>query len=392
MTLLHEPMPRASTENDHAPGLPAFVGTVFDCLPRADQRKWAKAYVEALLQTPGRKSLRRLAESVSDSRTASQALHQFVNASPWDWLAARQGLLRWTAQAGTAVTAWTLAPVFISKRGDHSAGVHRRFDPVRGRLVNCQLGMAVLATGEYGPLPVDWDLYVPREWTGDRRTRARVPEEIHGPLWSQALRLVRRAPSWQSVHDAPVTADLSWLPDREAFLTRLTRSERPFVVKVPDTVRLVRTTPPATGSPPLTVRRVLANASAATGGEGDHVVSLPVALPGRSTERVPLRLLVRHRPNDSARTWLTNLVDRQLPELLPLMRQPRLAAGVVSTLKEDFGLEDFEGRSFPGWHHHTTLVSAAFAYSRVGDHAAGAATASGDRRVRHGYKTSPSAS
>ncbi|MFE5829079.1 IS701 family transposase [Streptomyces sp. NPDC056488] len=371
MTLLHEPMSRASTEDDHTPGLPAFVETVFACLPRADQLKWAKSYVEALLQTPGKKSPRRLAESVSDSPTASQALHQFVNASPWDWLMARRELLRWAAQAGSAVTAWTLTPVFIPKRGDHSAGVHCRFDPVRGRLLNCQLGMAVLATGEHGPLPIDWDLYIPGEWTGNRRTRARVPEEIRGPLWSQALRLIRRAPSWHSVHNAPVTADLSWLPDQEAFLTRLTRSERPFVVQVPDTLRIVRTTSSVPGAPPLTLQQILADPSAAAGGEGDHVVSLPVALPGRSTERVPLRLLVRHRPNDSARTWLTNLVDRQLPELLPLMRQPRLAAGVVSTLNEEFGLQDFEGRSFPGWHHHTTLVSAAFAYSRVGDRTAG---------------------
>ncbi|WP_331740492.1 transposase (plasmid) [Streptomyces cyaneofuscatus] len=371
MALLREPKSGTFTEDLHAPGLLTFVETVFGCLPRTDQRRWAKTYVKALLQTPGKKTPRRLAESVSDSPTASQALHQFVHASPWDSLAARQRLLRWAARDDSAVTVWTLAPAFLPKRGDRSAGVHRRFDPLQGRLLNCQLGMVVLATTEHGPLPVDWELYIPREWTRDRRTRARVPEEIRGPLWSQALRLVGRAPLWHSARDVPVAADLSWLPNQEAFLGHLIRNEQPFVVEVPDVMRVVGATPLATtGGPLLTIRQILRAPAAAAAGEGDHIVSLPVILPGRSTERVPLRLLARYRPNGSTRTWLTNLIDRQLPEMLPLMHQPRLAAGVVSTLSREFGLQDFEGRSFTGWHHHTTLVSAAFTYSRVSERAA----------------------
>ncbi len=29
-------------------------------------------------------------------------------------------------------------------------------------------------------------------------------------------------------------------------------------------------------------------------------------------------------------------------------------------------MQDFEGRSFVGWHHHMTLVSAAYAYDSLG--------------------------
>jgi len=32
---------------------------------------------------------------------------------------------------------------------------------------------------------------------------------------------------------------------------------------------------------------------------------------------------------------------------------------------QDFGLLDFEGRSFPGWYHHMALVSAAYTYRRL---------------------------
>lgn len=365
MTLLHEPAPMTLTEGAQGPCLRSFVETVFDHLPRADQRRWAELHVRALLQTPGKKSLRRLAESVSDSPTASQALHQFVNASPWDWMAARRNLLRRVAPTGEAVTAWTLAPAFIPKRGEYSAGVHRRFDPVLGRLSNCQLGLVVLAAGEHGPLPVDWSLYIPRTWVRARRSKARVPDEVRGPLWSQAADLLRRTSSLSPGRCAPVTADLSWLPDREAFLGHLTQSEQPFVVEVPDTMRVVHAPSPSAGSRPLTVRQLLTDRGSMTAEERQRVLTLPVSLSRPPSGRVRLRLLVQHRRDDSAQYWLTNLADRPLPDLCPLMRQPRLAASVVNTLHEDFGLRDFEGRSFPGWHHHTTLVSAAFVYSRL---------------------------
>jgi SRSO17 transposase len=37
----------------------------------------------------------------------------------------------------------------------------------------------------------------------------------------------------------------------------------------------------------------------------------------------------------------------------------------MPTLRGEFGLQDFEGRSFTGWHHHVTLVSAAHALRAV---------------------------
>ncbi|MFJ7152520.1 IS701 family transposase [Streptomyces sp. NPDC100445] len=368
MTPLHGPAPGMFTECGETHRLQPFVETVFDCLPRVDQRKWAELYIRALLRTPGKKSVRRLAHSVSDSPTAPQAMHQFVNASPWDWSAARRGLLRWVRQTSPAVRAWTLAPAFIPKRGEHSAGVHRRFDPRLRRVTNCQLGMVVLATGDHGPLPVDWNLYIPHDWAADTalRSKVRVPDEVRGPLWSQAVEVLHRATSGTAGRPAPVTAELSWLPEREAFLAHLVRGEQPFVVEVPGTVRVRPvTSQPAVPSAPAPVRQVIEERGAADGAERQHVVSLPVALPGPAVGRVRLRLLAQRGPSGSARTWLTNLVDRPLPDLLPLMGQPRLAATVVNTLSGDFGLRDFEGRSFPGWHHHTTLVSAAFAYARV---------------------------
>lgn len=63
--------------------------------------------------------------------------------------------------------------------------------------------------------------------------------------------------------------------------------------------------------------------------------------------------------------WLTNMTHRRMDELLALTRLLTGTGAVMRVLESDFGLQDFEGRSFPGWHHHMTLVSAAYAYSRL---------------------------
>lgn len=61
--------------------------------------------------------------------------------------------------------------------------------------------------------------------------------------------------------------------------------------------------------------------------------------------------------------WLTNLANAHLSQLVDLVElSPRAYQEDMSALREDFGLQDFEGRSYAGWHHHVTLVSAAHAY------------------------------
>ncbi|GGW20908.1 hypothetical protein GCM10010501_70640 [Streptomyces libani subsp. rufus] len=371
MTVLYEPDPRDLADLGEARQPNSFTDAVFGRLPRADQRRWAELYVKALLQTPGKKSVRRLAGSVSDSPTASQSMHQFVNASPWDWQMVRQDLLRWVERT-TGAAAWALAPAFIPKRGEHSVGVHRRFDPFLGKAITCQLGIGLFLCDGEGPLPVDWNLYIPEAWVTDPRLRerARLPEGAGGAMWAQAAELVGRATSWTTGPQAPLTADLSWMPDRGAFLAHLSRTEQPFVVEVPETLTVRAAAAPHLPSPPLAVRRLLDTQGATmTSGEQHHgldILSLPVLLPGAPARQPRLRLLAQRRPGGrGTRIWLTNLVDRPLPQLLPLMRQPRLATAVVNSLSGDFGLQDFEGRSFPGWHHHTTLVSAAFTHYRL---------------------------
>lgn len=157
-----------------------FAKLLFGQLPRADQREWANTYLRGLLCTTGKKSMRRLAESVSTSPTAWYSLQQFISGSSWDWEEPRGELARWVDQRAS-VRAWTVATATMPKRGDQSVGVHRRFIPSVGRTVNCQLGTALFLSCPGANFPTDWRLHLPTEWAADRRTQlaaARIPEDV----------------------------------------------------------------------------------------------------------------------------------------------------------------------------------------------------------------------
>ncbi|MGO4458029.1 IS701 family transposase [Streptomyces sp. M-16] len=315
-----------------------FAEATFGSLRRTDQRRWAEVYLRGLLGTSGKKTVRRLAAAVSDRETAFQSLHQFVNASPWDWEPVRRELVRW-AEERTAPRAWVLDDVVLRKRGDHSCGVHRRFSPIDGRSVNGQVGTGLFLAGEREALPVDWALYLPECWTGDpaRRRRVRIPDGVaHRPAEAQALGLVDALAAHTRLPAVPIVADVSSHAGAEAFVRGLALRGHDFVVAVPGHLAFAR------------AATVLPGPLRADQGQPPYRAFATRTRPGRPADR----------------TWLTNMPHRRTEELLALTRTLRLAQEAVRYMESDLGLADFEGRSFPGWHHHMTLVSAAYAYSR----------------------------
>ncbi|MFC9677305.1 IS701 family transposase [Streptomyces sp. NPDC056949] len=349
------------------------VHRLFAHLPRADQRRWAEVYVKGLLATPGKKSLRRMAASVTPSPTASQSLQQFVNVSPWEWRPVRAELTRWVA-GHTPVRAWTVAPVVIPKRGSLAAGVHRRFVPGLGRTVNCQLALGAFLTSGLGDVSVDWQLYLPREWTADSRLReqARIPgstgyTDAAGLCLALLDRLART-----TIRRAPVVIDPEGHLDAEALVGGLEARGHDWIVAVPDTLRLALAPDQNTAPrPPLETVRTLVrrHASPRTAARTEcgsprlGALSTLVPLPGGDRPC----LLVGEWTSSSVRpdrTWLTNLhPDRHFQAGALIAERAAARAGAAET---ELGLHDFAGRSYAGWHRHATLVSAASAQRRLG--------------------------
>ncbi|MEV5864422.1 transposase [Streptomyces sp. NPDC052071] len=377
-------------ESDHASVLAAgrkvteFADQVFTRLPRADQRRWAAAYLLGLLAVSGRKSVRSLAAAVTDSPTASQSMHRFVNSSPWEWQPARAELTRWTEQR-LRPTAWTVGTAVVPKRGNQSCGVHRRFDPVAGRSVNCQVATGLFLAAGRVQIPVDWRLHLPREWSDERlRRRARIPESVQPvPEWVHILDLADTLAS-ALLTPLPLVADLRAYEQPDRLLHGLRQRCHDFVVTVPDTLPVVLplVNQGARGShaaPLVSARRFLdahgevlrtVMASPHGGAAGaKRIVTAVASLPRGPRAQRFCRLFAEYRADGQGAPalWMTTLVHRPMDELIELAGAHAWTPGALRRMEGRFGLQDFEGRSFPGWHRNVTLVSAACAYSRLAE-------------------------
>lgn len=370
--------------------LPSFAGRVFERLPRADQRRWARVYLKSLLSTPGKKSVRRLAAAVSDSPTASQSLHQFVNASTWDWSPVRGEVTRWAEEMMGTPQAWAIDLAVLRKRGEHSCGVHRRFMPSTGRSVTCQLGVGAFLATDLAAVPADWRLLLPGSWATDaeRRARTRIPDDIGArSLERHALDLVDGLVRECRNTALPIVADLGAGSDAGALLRGLARRNRDCVVAVPDGLQVqlgprLRMSHQGAGDagPALAARSLLDYGAVgparsevvALGGGRQAVVTSSVVRLAGPTPAIPqlprAYRLFSVRPEGArrpGRLWITNLSHARAEKLAHLTQLLSRTGETVRQLKCGFGLLDFEGRSYPGWHHHMTLVSAAYAYHRL---------------------------
>ncbi|MEU3705351.1 transposase [Streptomyces anulatus] len=345
---------------------------LFGHLHRSDQQRWGHVYLQGLLRTDGKKTVRRMAAVVTGSEAASTSLHQFVNASPWEWAPARGELARWAARS-LPVRAWTLAPAVLPKRGNCSAGVHQRFLPESGRTVNCQLGLGLFLDAGQTHVPVDWRLFLPPRFTRDEavRDRAKIPATTQAqPLWDHALRLVQEMTSRSDGRTAPVVADLTALCDVAPLAQRLQGGGHAFVLAIPGQTTLAGPElPPGEreSARGLLLRRGVRHPA----GAGRQVISYDTPVrglrPDGERSHGAGRLMAEWDAGSGrpGRIWLTNITDRHPAELLELARSPQGAQASIDRMGEDFGLLDFEGRSFPGWHRHMTLVSAAYACSTL---------------------------
>ncbi|WP_193318026.1 MULTISPECIES: IS701 family transposase [Streptomyces] len=357
------------------PGPAPLIQRLFAHLPRADQRRWAEIYLAGLLGTQGKKSVGRMAAAVTLSPTASQSLQQFINVSPWSWGPVRAELARWVADRAP-VHSLTLAPVIVPKRGTLSVGVHRRFVPALGRTVNCQLAMGAFLTGDAGARSVDWQLYLPRRWaeTPELRERARLPETL-GYASASALclalldRVTRALPS-----GLPVLVDPAGHLEPEALVRGLEARGHDWIVAIPGTMAVIPAAGPASDTALALLRR-----QARAAGAGPAVRPTPLRPVLRALRaRVPFpgldreRLLVGEWTGPTAapdRIWLSNL-----PRARHGQARVLIAAHATTSLggsEAELGLHDFAGRSYPGWHRHATLVSAAAVCRRLAEELGG---------------------
>ncbi|WP_424529871.1 IS701 family transposase [Sphaerisporangium viridialbum] len=361
-----------------------FCGMMFSSLKRRDQRRWARLYLRGLLSIEGRKTMRGIA-SLESGPAVEQSLQQFISQSPWGWMTVRRTLAGYLEQVIRPI-ALVVEPLVIPKSGDHSVGVERRFVRKLGRLANCQQVVGVWLASEQEACPIDWRLILPESWTGDpgRRRRAGIPDdEVSLSVEECAAEVVAGIASAWGLRQRPVVMDA-----REIDIGRMIFefSERgiPFVLRVHDSIPVSPSDPRI----PLGMgRRIQAGQLIDALRDVSRIVEVPRAVNGAvSASRPAFAVSARvHTPfrsstaeageptltllgawtvpeQRSASVWLSNITQLPPGALLRVAQTAERVARERAGVTHHLGLRDFEGRSFRGWHHHVTLVSAAHAF------------------------------
>jgi SRSO17 transposase len=372
-----------------------FAGEMFESLVRKDQRRWGEVYVRGLMLDGKRKSVEPMAARLEDGD--EQCLQQFVNQSPWRWEPVRERLaLRMSSEI--APEAWVVDDTGFPKFGDRSVGVARQYSGALGKIGNCQIGVSINAATPRASCPLNWRLYLPAEWDDDpRREACRVPHEArHEPKWKLALEMIDELIGW-GIEPAPVLGDCAY-GDITEFRLGLEQREIPYVLDVkPTTSALPEDAEPqrpawsGIGRPPAArYRRPFSSlAKLARAADPDAWVEVrwregtrgpmrsrfaalrvrPANEKLRSADpdgELPVRWLLAEWPEGKdAPTdyWISNLpADTPLERLVEPAKLRWRVEQDYRELKDALGLDHFEGRSWPGWHHHVTLVSVAHGF------------------------------
>jgi SRSO17 transposase len=381
--------------------LQQFLEDLLEPMGRKERRGWARVYVQGLLLDGERKSIEPMAERLPGADV--QALRQFVGQSPWEVEEVERRLARKMVDLLSESEVWILDETAFPKAGRHSVGVARQYCGALGKVANCQVAVSLHWSSAEASCPILWRLYLPKEWLEDAERAAEVklpPNTSYRSKTALALELIDQALAWE-LPRLPVVADSFYGNDFD-FRQQLRARELAYVVEVePSTAVWIkdpnlplpapknkgrpRRYPPLEALPqPQDLRTVAEQLPASawrtvdwrTGSRGvqsSRFARLQVwAAHGWRKQEHPPRVaewMLVEWPKDSehpTKYWLAQLGSpaRELRRLVRLGKARWRVELDYRELKEELGLDHFEGRHWLGWHHHVCLVSIAYAFLR----------------------------
>jgi SRSO17 transposase len=374
--------------------LKGFLDDILVTLGRSERRQWGDVYVRGLLAASGRKATASMATRVSDGNV--QAMQQFIGQSPWQWEPLRKELAHRLVEALQPVAAWIVDDTGFPKKGTHSVGVARQYSGTLGKVGNCQVAVSLHYATDDAAMPLDFALYLPEEWLEEERRReAGIPQDVtFHPKWELALTLIDRALAWE-VPSGVITADAGYGNITE-FRAALAERQLLYMVGIQNTTSVwvdagnlivpslgrrgrPRRRPLDTGAP-ISVAEVSQGLSqehwqrvtwreGTKGAMTSHFAATRV-LPSHSyqhgggKERT-LWLLTEWPEEEEVPTkfWLANLPEGT--SLISLVRLAKIRWWIeqgYQQLKDELGLDHYEGRTWQGWNHHVTLTMLAFGF------------------------------
>jgi SRSO17 transposase len=135
-------------------------------------------YLQGLLSHLQRKNAEEIATWVDVER---QVIQDFIGTAPWDHRPLVTVLVGQVAERlGEPDGIIAFDPSSFPKRGTHSVGVKRQWCGHRGKVDNCQVGIFMGYVSRHDHALLDFRLSLPEEWARDapRRQECHVPEAV----------------------------------------------------------------------------------------------------------------------------------------------------------------------------------------------------------------------
>ena len=347
----------------------AIYGAFFS---RSESRAWAERYLHGLLSPLERKSVEPMVIAhLGASESSVRGMQQFLTDSTWDDAA----ILRRHWQEVAVDLDDTEGMLIVDgsdfpKKGTHSVGVKRQYCGQLGKIANCQAGVFVAYASPHGTTLLDRRLYLPREWVEDaafaeRRTKCRLPTDVTFQTKNElALAMVQAVVASQALRCRWFLADEAFGRDT-GLLDAIAEVGLWYLVEVPLDTTIWRDDAPAATTPQAQFRSLPATAwtrhTLGDGTKGRRIADAVVSRVRAQRDSKPgleVWLILRRDPETGEqKAFLSNAPSSLTPARLVAvsgMRWPIEQCFEVA--KQELGMGDYEVRSWPGWHHHMTLV------------------------------------
>lgn len=387
--------------------LTQFIRPLLVELETKQERRLAGAYVLGLLGPSDRKTVEpmvRAQRGVDRAPTAERRMTEMLADGEWNHrsltLLGAERLLREFPD----FSAYTLDDTSCVKQGKESVGVANQYAGCKGGLTNSQAIVTVGVASEYVSTLIAGQLYLPESWcraeAAERRGRCRVPPTVgHRTKAEIALDIVRDVAAW-GLPKKPWLCDGAY-GDNTAFRNALTEAGETYVVGASMALTMwplgttfsAQTRGPGAGRPPI---RLAADSDR----RPVSIATLAAALPSTTWQNVlwrhgsrgpqrgrfaavrvrparglrgkngrgaihaedlqPEQWLLIHWPLDApkpTKAWLANLpADADIVTLVSLARLRWRIERDHEESKGLLGFDHYEGRTWPGLHHHLALV------------------------------------
>ncbi len=362
------------------------------------RRRMCPLYVEGLIGPGDRKSIEPMAARLAPGDY--DQLHHFISGGVWDEAPLEQELAVQADQLiGGRQAILVIDDTALPKKGSHSVGVAPQYASALGKNANCQTLVSLTLARDEVPVMIGLRLFLPESWTSDadRMAKVGVPDDCRAarPKPEIALAEIDRVRA-AGVRFGIVLADagyglsapfrhgldarrLKWAvgipkhqkvyPGDVKLIFPIAGRGRPRQRHIPDQLSV-----PAEAMLAKAKWRRLTWRKGTKGPLRAAFAAIRVRIADAPPQRIGDKGM-QHMPGEEAwlvgerrssgehKYYLANLsADADLKTLAAAIKARWVCEQAHQQLKEELGLDHFEGRSWQGLHRHALLTMIAYAY------------------------------